>query len=183
MKSNRSAWVTALVSVIVGLILIIYHSRNNIFNTVVEAIGILVAVVGLGMTAYQFMQKKENRNVWYAVLGVATLAIGLWLCFDARFFVNFVAYVLGAAVLMMGIWHMFTIKAFGKVYRMPAWLWIIPSVMIVSGIAVFFTGVRVGISSLVLATGIILVLGAFNTLAISVRRPKPTSTPSEINHK
>ena len=124
------------------------------------------------MTVYQLMLKPYQRVTAYLASGIVLLLLGLWLIFDSSFFISFVIYVLATMLILMGVWHIITIKLFGKVMEAPYWVWIIPALLIVGGLAIFFTGARVTFSAIVLITGILLVLSAFNVLlnAVAGRR-------------
>lgn len=166
--STGLSWATALLTVIAGVVLIIIHVNTSILETVVKIIGILVALVGLFMFIAQMLQRRERRNWWYVTLGVAMAIVGLWLWLDAGFFVGFVVYVLALVLVLDGVWHIISLRRSGRLMHVPFWLWLIPALMIVGGVTIFFIGFRVAISAIVLIVGIGLVLSAVNGFAESV---------------
>lgn len=170
MKTNSTSWLTALVSVVVGVILIALHGHDGLLNWVVEAIGALVALVGLCVALAQIFQHKMDRNDLYLVAGVVAFGIGLWLVFDSEFFVSFVIYVLALVLILAGAWHMFTLRVFNKTYHVPLWLWVIPAILIVGGLAVLFMGVRVTAGAIVLICGIGLILSAVGSFSETVSK-------------
>lgn len=172
MKSYNTSWIGALVSIIIGIVLIIYHGQSDILSKVVVAMGIVIAVTGGGMTLFQILVNKDNRNIWLALLGFAILVCGLWLCFDSHYFANFVIYVFAAALLLSGIWHIFTVKFFSKDYKLPFWLFLIPALMIVMGVIYIFDVLRISMSAATLLVGILLVLSSVNILLIMVMRKR-----------
>lgn len=169
---TSGAWFVSLLSLAAGIILIAFYGNDQILNRIVQLIGILVGLVGLTMTVYQLMLKPYQRVTAYIASGIVLLLLGLWLIFDSSFFISFVIYELATMLILMGVWHIITIKLFGKVMEAPYWVWIIPALLIVGGLAIFFTGARVTFSAIVLITGILLVLSAFNVLlnAVAGRR-------------
>lgn len=185
MKTNSTSWLTALVSVVVGVILIALHGHDGLLNWVVEAIGALVALVGLCVALAQIFQHKMDRNDLYLVAGVVAFGLGLWLVFDSEFFVSFVIYVLALVLILAGAWHMFTLRVFNKTYHVPLWLWVIPAILIVGGLAVLFIGVRVTAGAIVLICGIGLILSAVGsfTETVSKMRNRHDEQPSQAVKK
>lgn len=170
MKNDSTSWMTALISVVVGIILIVLHGDNSLLNWVVEVIGALVALVGVCVVAAQLLQKKGERNYLYILIGIVAAAAGAWLMADAAFFVRFVIYVLATVLIIAGLWHMLTLKTVRRTYPIPVWLWVIPAIMLVAGFTFLFTGARIAAGALVLIVGICLILSACNSFMENVNR-------------
>lgn len=163
MKNKSTSSLTALLSVIVGVLLIVWHGDGGFLNVIVMVIGALVGVVGLGVFIAQVAQKKGERNYGWMVLGLLATAAGIWLLADSSFFVAFVVYVLAVVLILAGLWHMWTLKVFNRTYRVPAWLWFIPALLIVAGVSFIFMGFRIAAGAIVLAAGICLILSGCNS--------------------
>lgn len=106
MKQN-SQWFSAALTLIAGIALLIMAGHTSLLNFVVQIIGVLIGIVGLGAFLAQSLQRKERRNPWWMVAGVAAVGIGLWLMFDPEFFVSFTVYLLAVVIILSGLWHIF----------------------------------------------------------------------------
>ena len=169
-EKKSSSSFTALVSVIVGLLLILWHGDNSFLRAIVMVIGGLIAVVALFAFIAQIAQKKGEKNYGWIALAVLAFIVGLWLLCDSQFFISFVIYVLAVVIILAGVWHMWSLSVFHKNYKVPFWLWVIPAILVVAGLWVMFTGARVAASAIVLIAGIALILSGLNSFFETVNR-------------
>lgn len=181
MKQN-SQWFSAALTLIAGIALLFMAGHTSLLNFVVQIIGVLIGIVGLGAFLAQSLQRKERRNPWWMVAGVAAVGIGLWLMFDPEFFVSFTVYLLAVVIILSGLWHIFSLAAFKRQIAVPIWLWIVPALLIVAGVSCLVFAIKITVSAIVLITGICLIFSAFNSFGESVNnmrnRQLPTSAKS-----
>lgn len=181
---QSSQWFSAALTLIAGIALLIMAGHTSLLNFVVQIIGVLIGIVGLGAFLAQSLQRKERRNPWWMVAGVAAVGIGLWLMFDPEFFVSFTVYLLAVVIILSGLWHIFSLAAFKRQIAVPIWLWIVPALLIVAGVSCLVFSIKITVSAIVLITGICLIFSAFNTFGESVNNMRnkqlPTSAKSGV---
>lgn len=178
MKTNN--WLTVAVMFVVGILLIVWHSRIDILQWIVIAVGVALIVPSVYSFIAALTRKRSERtakedsveirheglsagtsSLWTAV---AAAALGIWMLCDPTFFVGLLAYVFGAILILYGIYHIVFISYLSRPVRMPGWVYIIPCLMILSGLALIFTQVRTLNSVIVLVTGIAFVASSVNAV-------------------
>ncbi len=176
MKNSASNWLTMIVVLIVGIVLIVCHNRIDLLNWLVVAVGVALIVpslysVGVALSNHREVKTlaQDEPQVRTAVrstmwASVGAIALGLWMVCVPGFFVGLVAYFFGAILVLYGIFHIVTIIMASKAYYMPWWFYIIPVLMIISGIIILCTDVRTMNEIVVLITGIALVASAVNSV-------------------
>ena len=60
MKSNN--WLTALIVMLVGILLIVWHQRVDVLNWIVIAVGIMLIVPGLYSCISALVRKRDRKS-------------------------------------------------------------------------------------------------------------------------
>lgn len=167
MKSNN--WFTIAVVFVVGVLLIIWHSRVDILSWVVTLVGIMLIIPSLYNFIRQLSARKagrESRGGESAglVTSIGCMALGIWMVITPGFFVGVIAYVFAALLILYGIYHILVLAVWSRPFVMPGWFYIIPVLMIIAGVALLCTSVRTLNNVVVLVTGIALVASALNSI-------------------
>lgn len=178
MKSSGNSWLTTIIVFVVGVLLIVWHSRIDILNWLVILVGAMLVIPAIYSFIAALMRKRKagedekgvgpgapNSTIWTSV---AAAALGLWMIFSPDFFVGLIAYIFGAILVLYGIYHIVTISVWSRPYILPFWFYIIPILMILAGIVLLCTSVRTMNSVVVLITGIALVASSLNTVLETV---------------
>lgn len=183
MKANN--WITALIVMLVGILLIVWHQRIDVLNWIVIAVGIMLIVPGLYSCISALVRKgeKNREKVDYSaasstiVASIGAIALGIWMVLSPAFFVGLLAYIFGAILILYGIFHIVVVAVWSRPYILPWWFYLIPVLMIIAGVVILCTSVRTMNSVVVLITGIALVASAVNTiLEISATNPARIKT-------
>lgn len=183
MKNSGSNWLTILVVFVAGVLLIAWHTRIDILQWVVTLVGITLIVPALYSFIIALGRKRRGEGeqtertarastLWASV---AAMALGIWMVVNPSFFAGLLAYIFGAILVLYGIYHIIMMSYWLKPLVFPFWFYVIPVLMIVSGIVILASSVREMNSVVVLITGIALVSSAVNsvleyTAAYSARR-------------
>ena len=170
MKANN--WVTALIVMIVGILLVVWHQRIDVLNWIVIAVGLMLIIPGLYSFISARVRKggKTKEQVEYSaasstiVASLGAIALGIWMLVTPGFFVGLLAYIFGAILVLYGIFHIVFIGFWSKPYVLPFWFYIIPVLMIIAGVVILCTSVRTINSAVVLITGIALICSSVNTI-------------------
>ena len=83
---------------------------------------------------------------------------------DPTFFAGLLAFMFGGILVLYGIYHIVLMSYWLRPAVFPFWFYIIPVLMLASGIVILCTGVRAMNSVVVLITGIALVASAVNSM-------------------
>lgn len=185
MKSNN--WLTALIVMLVGILLIVWHQRVDVLNWIVIAVGIMLIVPGLYSCISALVRKSErNRgNTDYSaasstiVASLGAIALGVWMVVFPAFFVGLLAYIFGAILILYGIFHIIVVAVWSRPFILPWWFYLIPVLMIIAGVVILCTDVRTINSAVVLITGIALVASSVNSV-LEISATNPARTKNQI---
>ncbi|MBD5346648.1 MAG: hypothetical protein HDR92_05910 [Bacteroides sp.] len=172
MKNSGSNWLTILVVFVAGILLIAWHSRIDILQWVVTLVGITLIVPALYTFIIALGRKRRGEGdetartartstLWTSV---AATALGVWMVVNPTFFVGLLAYIFGAILVLYGIYHIIAMSYWLKPFVFPFWFYIIPVLMICSGVVILASSVRTMNDVVVLITGIALVASAVNSV-------------------
>ena len=101
---GRNYVITYVSALIIGILLLIYHDRAELYNTVVIAIGFLIAVPSLVLVLMELFRSKSKSDSasdtrmmktqkvaanWATIIaGIAGLALGIWMLCSPGFFIK-----------------------------------------------------------------------------------------------
>lgn len=178
MRANN--WLTAIIVMIVGILLIVWHNEANLLDWFVVAVGIMFIIPGLYSLISALVRKgeKEKQKMEHSaasstiIASVGALALGIWMALSPGFFVGLLAYIFGGILILYGIFHIIFVGFWSRPYVLPFWFYVIPVLMIVAGLVIICTNVRTMNSVVSLITGIALVASSVSTiLEISAVNP------------
>ncbi|MDE6272464.1 MAG: DUF308 domain-containing protein [Muribaculaceae bacterium] len=195
---GRNYVITYVSALIIGILLLIYHDRAELYNTVVIAIGFLIAVPSLVLVLMELFRNKskiesaadtrmmKTQKVaanWATVIaGIAGLALGIWMLCSPGFFIKAIIYTLGAILVLVGVVQIVAIYSASKPLK-PIMLWfIIPVLTLIAGAVVIILGPEKVSAAAGLIAGISLVVYAANGFASAGREAqevKDFSKPAE----
>lgn len=190
-KNYLIAYISALV---IGILLLVYHSEAGLYNTLVIAIGALIAVPGLVLLILEFRHKKTRRRTastnaeiaerdasnWATVItGVAGMALGIWMICSPAFFIKAIIYTLGAILILVGVLQCTGIYQAARPLRPLAFWFVIPALTLVAGVIILVLGPDRIASAAGLIAGIVLVVYAANGFAATGREAKEKANSSE----
>lgn len=196
-KNYLIAYVSALV---IGILLLIYHDRPQLYQSLVIAIGILIALPSLVLLLLEiFHKKKKSRKepttsekaenevaVWATIIaGVAGLALGVWMLCAPAFFIKAIIYTLGAILILVGVVQITAIYQAARPLR-PLVVWfIIPVLSLLAGVIIILLGPDKVTAVAGLVSGVVLVVYASNGFAATGREAKVADAdgPKKIESK
>lgn len=183
---GRNYLITYISALIIGILLLIYHDRAALYNTLVIAIGALIAVPSVVLLLIELCRRKpsaEQRESesamvrtqaaatnWATIIaGVAGLALGVWMLCSPGFFIKAIIYTLGAILVLSGAVQIVAIYSASKPLK-PLMLWfIIPVLTLVAGLIIILLGPDKVSSIAGLVAGISFVVYAANGFACTGR--------------
>jgi uncharacterized membrane protein HdeD (DUF308 family) len=101
-KQKTSSIIIAILSVILGVVLIIY--KNTAANWFVKVIGILMIVAAIYYTISFFTRaSKDSISRTNLVVGILLLILGIWFLTSSNVVLQVVQLIIGVIIIMQGI--------------------------------------------------------------------------------
>lgn len=181
---GKNYLITYLSALVIGILLLIFHDRDALYNTVVLVIGILIALPSLILLITELARKpKGDSSPGYAgairwssaVAALAGVAFGIWMIVNPALFVSAIIYTLGAILILVGLAQMFAIYLAAKPLRPAIGWYVIPILTLLAGIVIIILGPAKVSSCAGLITGIMLVVYAANGFASAGREAKESA--------
>ncbi|MDE6010411.1 MAG: DUF308 domain-containing protein [Muribaculaceae bacterium] len=179
MKSKNYV-ITYLSALVIGILLLIYHQDQAIYQTIVMVIGALIAVPSLVLLLTMLVRKRPAASstaadavaIASAVAAAAGLAFGIWMICTPEFFIKAIIYTLGAILILVGVAQMTYVYQAARPFRPAIGWFIVPFLTLLAGVVIILLGPDKVSSSAGLITGIVLVVYAANGFASAGREAK-----------
>lgn len=184
-----SSFITIVVTAAVGIIFIVWNSHIALLSWFVIAMGICLILPGLvtlveSITARRRVgatvessgqtdvESVETRGASFStiVASVCTIALGVWMILAPDFFIGIIAYLFAAILIVYGVYQIYSLGWLNAGFSMPWFLYVVPVLMVGAGVVIMCTSVHTMNSVVVLLTGIMLVVAAFNKAMGSMAR-------------
>ena len=149
MKILRSSVFRAICAIITGILLI--NNPDSTVRWITIAIGVMFLVSGVISCATYLNARKnavgaeiydaEGRLIAsprppFPLVGIGSILLGLILAVIPGTFVKSLMYVLGVLIILGAVNQFIALAGARRVFRVPAWFWICPSVILITGIFV-----------------------------------------------
>ncbi|MDE5842961.1 MAG: DUF308 domain-containing protein [Muribaculaceae bacterium] len=185
-KNYLFTYVSALV---IGILLLIYHDKAQLYNSVVIAIGALIALPSLILLIIEVARGKRKpaegeiitrskraekaASNWATIVtGLAGLILGIWMLCSPGFFIKAIIYTLGGILILVGIVQISAIYSAARPVRPIALWFIIPVLTLIAGLVIILMGPDKVSAAAGLIAGISLVVYAANGFAAAGREAK-----------
>lgn len=166
--NNKSFVYTYLFTLIGGVLLIILHDREKIFEAMCIIIGIGFLVLGvLSMLSAVFISKKAvsagvKRSPALIAVSGASLILGLLMVIVPEFFVHYLVYAMGVLLVVCGVIQLCNFMPEMRGLGFSGFFLAAPVICLAAGMLVFVIGAEKILDVLALMTGIVLVIYSIN---------------------
>ena len=168
MKKISINLLTNVILLLAGIILILFHYVPNILiwgSRVMGAVLMLPAVVYLIMVAVRHADARTSTDYLGVLPAVGGLCFGLIMILKAHLFDGILQLLMGVLLLVLGLFHVIYLLLSRKTLKVKSWYYICPLVVILCGVlSLALPALRSSVSSIVLLTGICLLLFNFTSL-------------------
>lgn len=149
MKILQSSVFRAICAIIIGILLI--NNPDSTMKGITIAIGLLFLVSGAISCAAYLNAKSHASDTdiydaqgrlivtskpTFPIVGIGSVLLGLILAIAPGFFVKSLMYVLGVIIILGAINQFMILINAKKMFRVPIWFWICPSVIFLTGLLV-----------------------------------------------
>lgn len=163
MLSRNSNLFQAIVVGIVGILLICLHNRIDLLDWVSIAVGLMFILPSLYVLCSSIGSKMKLPG-GIAFVSVGDIILGLLMCVFPSAFAGFFVYVFAALLIIFGIYHIVDLASWNKSVKFPFYFYIIPILLVATGIVILCTSLRDINTVVVLVTGIALVASSVNSI-------------------
>ena len=159
---------TNVILLLAGIILIVFHGVPSILiwgARVMGATFLLPAIAYLIMVAVRHSDVRTSTDYRGVLPAVGGLCFGLVMMIKAHLFDGILQLLLGFLLLMLGLFHIIFLMLSHKNMRIKNWYYICPLIVVLCGIlSLMLPTLRENVSTVVLITGICLLLFNFTSL-------------------
>ena len=168
MKKVSINLLTNVILLLAGIILIIFHGVPNILEwgcRVIGAMFMLPAIVYLIMVAVRHADARTSADYMGVLPAVGGLCFGLVMMIKANLFDGILQLLMGVLLVVLGLFHVIYLLLSRKSLKIKGWYHLCPLIVIICGIlSLMLPSLRVSVSTVVLITGICLLLFNFTSL-------------------
>ena len=168
MKKVSINLLTNVILLLAGIILIIFHAVPDILvwgARVMGAMFLLPAVVYLIMVAVRHADARTSADYMGVLPAVGGLCFGLVMIIKAHMFDGILQLLMGVLLVVLGLFHVIYLLLSRKSLKIKGWYHICPLIVVLCGaLSLLLPSLRASVSTVVLLTGICLLLFNFTSL-------------------
>lgn len=168
MKKISINLLTNVILLLAGIILIVFHGVPDILlwgARVMGAMFMLPAVAYLIMVAVRHADARTSADYMGVLPAVGGLCFGLVMMVKAHLFDGILQLLLGMLLVVLGLFHVIYLMLSSKSLSVKGWYYVCPIAVVVCGVlSLSLPALRDHVSSVVLVTGICLLLFNFTSL-------------------
>jgi peptidoglycan/LPS O-acetylase OafA/YrhL len=159
---------TNVILLLAGIILIVFHNVPNILiwgARVMGATFMLPAIAYLVMVAVRHADARTSTEYMGVLPAVGGLCFGLVMIVKAHLFDEILQLLMGVLLLVLGLFHIIYLILSKNSLNIKGWYHICPLIVVLCGVlSLLVPALRENVSTVVLITGICLLLFNFTSL-------------------
>ena len=187
MKKVSINLLTNVILLLAGIILIMFHGVPNILlwgARVMGAVFLLPAIAYLVMVALRHADARTSTDYLGVLPAVGGLCFGLVMIIKAHLFDGILQLLLGVLLLALGLFHVIYLLLSRNSLKIKGWYYLAPVLVVLCGVlSLTVAPLRENVSTVVLITGICLLLFNFTSLQEYLaehRVRRALSQPAEV---
>ncbi|MDE6859763.1 MAG: DUF308 domain-containing protein [Duncaniella sp.] len=154
---------TSIIVGIAGIAMIVLHNRIGIMEWIVIMIGVMFIIPGVFSVLLGALS-KQRKSTTSVIAGIGAIALGVIMCAMPVQFAGIMVTIFGCLLIVNGVYHLCFVAWLSRPFVLPFYYYIIPVLLIVTGVVVMFTSVRTINSIVLLVTGIAFVCSSVSSL-------------------
>lgn len=166
-QQRRSSIAAALITILLGLVLIFWPDRSIRF--LCSMLGALLLITGIVYILGWFARRRDGFPIYALIPGVVLAALGLWLLAIPQSVVALIQYICGAVILFHGIIDLQSAIALMKMRIRRSWVELLLALATVGLAVVIFLNPFGTVEALVMLMGWVLVFDGGSDLWIVFR--------------
>lgn len=163
--NSKNNIVTGILILIVGVVFIFMQSRQNVLHGIVMILGALFIVAGVVNIVMMMTGKSRGSTaIPGSLAGLAALALGIWMVVSPGAIISVIVYAFAALLIVGGAYHLYMLAYGYRPLTFPGWFYILPSLLVVTGVTMLLIGSARLQNYVVLITGIAMVIFGVNSI-------------------
>ena len=177
---------TNVILLLAGIILIVFHNVPDILlwgARVMGAMFLLPAIAYLVMVAVRHADARTSTEYMGVLPAVGGLCFGLVMIIKAHLFDEILQLLMGVLLLVLGLFHIIYLILSKNSLNIKGWYHICPLIVVLCGVlSLMVPALRESVSTVVLITGICLLLFNFTSLQeyLAERRVRNAATQPAV---
>jgi hypothetical protein len=159
---------TNVILLLSGIILIVFHNVPNILiwgSRVMGATFMLPAIAYLVMVAVRHSDARTSADYMGVLPAVGGLCFGVVMMVKAHLFDEILQLLLGVLLVVFGLFHVIYLLLSRDTLKIKGWYHVCPVIVVLCGmLSLLLPSLRANVSTVVLITGICLLLFNFTSL-------------------
>lgn len=151
---------SAILALIIGLVLVFY--TGIALHTVVLVVGIVFIATGVFNLIGEFSRRDADGRRIVSTLGVMSAAgaalLGVLMVCTPQSMINLMVYAFAAAFILLGLYLIFTMAVGFRPVSFPFWFYILPSLLVINGVAICIIGAQTIGETIIMIAGISLIV-------------------------
>ena len=186
MKKVSINLLTNVILLLAGIILIVFHAVPTIFVwgcRVIGAMFLLPAIAYLIMVAVRHSDARTSADYMGVLPAVGGLCFGVVMMIKASMFDGILQLLMGVLLIVLGLFHLIYLLLSKGTLKIKGWYFLAPVVVALCGVlSLLLPALRGSVSTVVLITGICLLLFNFTSLQeyIAERRVRRALTQPTV---
>ena len=176
-----------VILLLAGIILIIFHGVPNFMlwgARVMGAMFMLPAVIYLIMVAVRHSDARTSADYMGVLPAIGGLCFGLVMMMKAHLFDEILQLLMGMLLIVLGLFHVIYLLLSRKSLNVKGWYHICPAVVVLCGVlSIVLPALRASVSTVVLMTGICLLLFNFTSLQEYLAERRGRSTAAVVDEQ
>ena len=168
MKKVSINLLTNVILLLAGIILIVFHGVPDFLEwgcRVMGAMFVLPAITYLIMVAVRHTDARTSADYMGVLPAVGGLCFGLVMIIKAHLFDGILQMFMGILLVVLGLFHVIYLLLSRNSLNIKGWYYLCPLIVVLSGIlSLTVSSLRANVSTVVLITGICLLLFNFTSL-------------------
>ncbi len=161
MDYKGNLW-SAILALIVGIVMVFFSDLA--LETVVLVIGILFIATGVFNLIIEMNRKDEKGRKRISPIGVLATAgtgiLGILMVCTPHTMINLIIYLFAAAFILLGVYQICSLAFFYRPVTFPFWFFILPALLVITGVVICIIGPSAVAQTMTLITGIALIVYA-----------------------
>lgn len=149
-------------ALIVGIVMVFFSDLA--LETVVLVIGILFIATGVFNLIIEMNRKDEKGRKRISPIGVLATAgtgiLGILMVCTPHTMINLIIYLFAAAFILLGVYQICSLAFFYRPVTFPFWFFILPALLVITGVVICIIGPSAVAQTMTLITGIALIVYA-----------------------
>lgn len=164
MDYKGNLW-SAIFALIIGIAMVFFS--DIALHTVVLVVGILFIATAVLNLSLELSRKRAGSNRHASMTAILSSAgagvLGVLMVFTPSGMVDLMIYLFAAAIILLGLYQIVTLAFAYRPVTFPFWFFILPALLVITGVVICLIGAQKVGELMILITGIALIVYAIAT--------------------